>query len=397
MENSFDLCAGWLIDGTGEPAMRNILLRVVDGMISSIEDAGQLRCNAPTGPAGIDFSTSTIIPALVDSHVHLTMSGSTDPEIRKQQLSYSFEQNSPLMDLRIDKYLRFGILALRDGGDGAGHGLRYRKEQTESPPVFFKAAGAGFRANGRYGKLIAITPDQSSSLAECIQRHDPMADHIKIVNSGLNSLTEYGRQTAPQFSGRELDEAVRMAGHRGRKVMVHANGLLPVKESIHAGPASIEHGFFMGTENMEQMAERRIFWVPTAFSMKSIALNMPAHSIEAQIAARNFDHQLEQIRKARELGVRVILGTDSGGFGLHHAESFGQELKILIEAGFNLEQAIRCASVEACVLLGIEDELGPVKAGSPATFIVVPGPPSQLPDSLNAVHSIYIRGVKKGF
>ncbi len=394
MDESFILLAGWMIDGTGAPARGRVLVRVDHGLISSVEDAG---AGKPDGFAGCpvhDFSTCTLIPGLVDSHVHLTLSGTVDPKARSEQLAHSFEQNRGSMDRRMAKYRARGIVALRDGGDRAGHGLRYRVEcLSEDTRPRFRAAGAGWRAKERYGNLIA-RPVEGRSLAECIMRGDPSADHIKIVNSGLNSLTEFGRQTPPQFARDELGAAVAAATGRGMKTMIHSNGLLPVADAIEAGCSSIEHGFFMGPENLEKMAERRIFWVPTAYSMKAFLLHTPADRIEAQIAAKNLDHQLEQISMACEMGVPIAAGSDSGGYGLFHGETFIEELKLLMQAGFGIEQAVRSASLEGGCLLGLEGEIGPIKPGSPATFAVVHGRPSQFPDSLRSIRSVYIRGAK---
>jgi imidazolonepropionase-like amidohydrolase len=82
-------------------------------------------------------------------------------------------------------------------------------------------------------------------------------NNIKIVNSGLNSLIVFGRQTAPQFDSDELDATVKVAGQRGFKTMVHPNGKIPVQEALDAQCDSIEHGFFMGTMYMDQMAGSR--------------------------------------------------------------------------------------------------------------------------------------------
>ncbi len=394
MNDSVTLLAGWMIDGTGAPARRRVLVRVDNGTVSSVEDAGTDGTGGSVGAAVHDFSTCTLVPGLVDAHVHLTLSGTVDPQVRREQLGYSFERNRPLMERRLAKYRSYGIVALRDGGDKAGHGLRFRTEWL--PPDFrpqLRAAGTGWRAKDRYGNLIA-KPVEGHFLADFVRDGNPSADHVKIVNSGLNSLTEFGRQTPPQFARADLAAAVAAALNRGMKTMVHANGCLPVAGAVDAGCASVEHGFFMGRENMEKMVERGIFWVPTAASMKAFLRHTPPGRIEAQTAAKNLEHQLEQISAARNTGVSIAVGSDSGGYGLFHAETFIEELKLLVEAGFGIEEAVRSASVEGARLLGLESEIGQIVPGSPATFVVVSGPPSQLPDSLRNVRSLYIRGKK---
>ena len=112
--------------------------------------------------------------------------------------------------------------------------------------------GKAWRNHGRYGKLIGRTPRENETLANAIENdHNPI-DHVKIVNSGLNSLIKFGKETLPQFTLKEMKNALKSANHLGRKVMVHANGKLPVNIAIESGCQSIEHGFFMGKKNLKK-------------------------------------------------------------------------------------------------------------------------------------------------
>ncbi|MBW1806343.1 MAG: hypothetical protein JRJ06_08270, partial [Deltaproteobacteria bacterium] len=135
------------------------------------------------------------------------------------------------------------------------HILRYMKEYPAhgESPVIIRIAGRAWHAPGRYGRLIGRFPEHGESLSQSILRDHKGIDYIKIVQSGLNSLTRFGMESSPQFDQEEL-------------VMVHANGRLPVRSAIEAGCNSIEHGFFMGDENLAMMAEKRIVWVPTVFT-----------------------------------------------------------------------------------------------------------------------------------
>jgi imidazolonepropionase-like amidohydrolase len=399
MDATFDLFVGWLIDGTGAPARRDVVVRVEEGVIESVKHVsrGDLNMSLPVSVRELtDLSHCTLLPGLVDCHVHLTMSGTNDERVRRKQLSFTFEQARPLMDERIKKCLSYGIMALRDGGDSAGLASRYKSEWLPDLglPMHLKVAGRAWRAKGRYGRLIGRPPEDGCSLAECVAGQDQLTDHVKIVNSGLNSLTEFAKETAPQFSFEELDAAVRAARRGRRNTMVHANGKLPVGIAVEAGCDSIEHGFFMGAANMKRMADLQIFWAPTAYSMKAFSTHMPPESIEAETSARNLDHQLGQISRARDLGVPVVVGTDAGGFGLYHGRAFIEELKLIIEAGFSLEDAVRCASLDGARLLGLEKQIGQIKRGMDANFIAVPGPPSALPNALLQVERVYVRGVQ---
>ncbi len=381
--------AGWLIDGTGTPAQQDILIHVENGLISSVERANLSELQG-LGLTVEAYPTCTILPGLIDCHVHLSMSGKVDQRLRFRQLMNDFAQNSPLICQRIEKSLALGIMALRDGGDIGGHTLTYIRQNGPSG-VDVKCAGKGWRAPGRYGKIIGRIPQSGLTLAESIRANRDVIDHIKIINSGINSLNEFGRQTPPQFNRDELKAAFRDARELGLKAMVHANGKLPVQFGVEAGCDSIEHGFFMGEDNMKRMADRQVFWVPTAFTMKAMSTHMPGGSVQSVAASRMLEDQLEQMCRARELGVRLAAGTDAGSLGVRHGLALAEELKLMVEAGFSVEEAIGCATSQGARLLGLEHELGRLGRGMPANFIIVDGPPSGLPDSLGDVKAVYVR------
>jgi imidazolonepropionase-like amidohydrolase len=198
------------------------------------------------------------------------------------------------------------------------------------------------------------------------------SDHIKLIQSGLNSLTDFGKQTPPQFDSDTIRRIYAFARARGIGLMVHANGDAPVAAAIAGGCDSIEHGYFMGNDNLRKMADTQITWVPTAMPMKAYADYSPKSSIEYEVARRTLDHQLGQISKARGYGVPVALGTDSGSPGVEHGKSVSEELKLLKAAGYTLEEAVSCATLKGARLLKT-DLPGYLAVGTPATFIVVKG------------------------
>ncbi|MFO7665996.1 MAG: amidohydrolase family protein [Desulfobacterales bacterium] len=383
--------AGWLIDGTGGPVRKNISLQIQNGRITSII-AGSDSFDS-TKYETTDFGSSTILPCLVDSHVHLCMSGTNDPVVREKQPGAGFDETKVIISEHIRRHLSYGVLAVRDGGDRFAHALRYRNEYIDikKTPIDIRIAGRAWHRAGRYGGLIGRPLQDNHSLAEAINNDPEEKDHIKIVNSGLNSLKEFGKETLPQFGAEELSDVVKIALKSGRRVMVHANGKKPVAVALEAGCNSIEHGFFMGAENLKLMAEKKITWVPTACTMKAYSEHMKPGSREAVISRMNLNHQLEQISKARELGVSVALGTDSGSMGVHHGAAVVEELKLLITAGYSLPEAIRCASCNGARLLGIED-FGVISKDVAATFLVAKGDPSNLPDSLGTLDFICFKG-----
>ncbi|MFH0998252.1 MAG: amidohydrolase family protein [Pseudomonadota bacterium] len=402
LKNTF-IQAGWLIDGTGNPIQKNVLIHIQQHTIQSIKPAQNAACFKPS--SFLDLSEYTLLPRLVDCHVHLFMSGTDDIAARKRQLEAGYDDLKDDISEHIARHLSSGVGAVRDGGDGKGLVQQFQKacpgvSDGEKKPLILadlagrtgihvKVAGKAWHQCGRYGKLIGRSPAPGETLAEAISREACLPgytrpDHIKVVNSGVNSLLCFGKETLPQFSLEELTQAIGEAGRRQLNVMVHANGKTPVQIAIEAGCHSIEHGFFMGAENLARMRDSQTVWVPTAFTMRAYAAHLAPSSREADTSRRNLTHQMEQLRIARELGVPVALGTDAGSLGVHHGISVREELRILLEAGYTLPEAVQSATKTGAVLLGITD-MGTLGPGMTASWIAVKGSPSEIPDSLDHV------------
>ncbi len=391
--------AGYLVDGRGGEIQKNVWLRITNGRVDDILNSNSLEAHfqepgkrSTEGPEILDLSEHTILPGLIDSHIHLFMSGTGNTRTREKQLNAGYEQMKPTLSRHLKQLFANGVVAARDGGDYGGYAHRYRSESSELEPIpiHLRTAGKAWRKPGRYGKLIGRPPLPGESLAEAVSRTADGVDHVKVVNSGLNSLSEFGKETPPQFDSAELREGVRAAHVRGLKVMIHCNGTVPVQVAVEAGCDSIEHGFFMGADNLKRMADRGTAWVPTAVTMKAYSERLPSDSREAEIARRNFDHQAKQIRLARELGVTVTVGTDAGSLGVHHGIAVKQELKILTEAGYSVSEAIACATANGARLLNL-NELGTLQAGKAATWVAAKGNPQDLPDSLASIR-LFVSG-----
>ena len=406
--NAESILAGWVVDGSGGPAIENVLLTVSDGTITQIEEAipEKTRQQEVT-----DFSHCTLLPGLIDAHIHLFMSGTEDLDIRENQLTLRFEDVAGGIQKRLGDLIACGIVACRDGGDRHAYTLRYKRDHLNGNtfPIQLKVAGAAWHQRGRYGKMIGKSPQGSTSLGQSIYANNQFVDHIKIVNSGLNSLIRFGKETSPQFDVMELKEAVATGKRLGCKTMVHANGKKPVEIALKAGCHSIEHGFFMGADNLKRMADKQIFWVPTAMTMKAYRdtferrrinpetrnhfqnSSLPQINKMTRVASQNLEHQLEQIRQAKELGVTIVLGTDAGSIGVHHGKSVQEEVRLLVTAGLSVAEAIQCATLNGARLLDLNDQ-GVIAKGAVATFMAVRGSPQDLPDSLDRIVSLYIKG-----
>ena len=400
-KKSFHVLAGCFIDGTGVPLRRNVLIKIDAGRISWIKDVSM----SETWPVDtFDLCKYLVMPGFVDCHVHLFMSGSADRETRKKQLNFTCREAKNAISRHLCDHIKCGIVAVRDGGDYGGFVSIYKDDtaavkthkdcaqargdisrtSTGNQGVFTTAiqvynpenkivvssAGKAIHAKGRYGRFAGQAVLTEKDMLNAVMGDG--IDHVKIINSGLNSLKEFGKQTEPQFKEDVLKAAISAAHDRGLKVMVHANGTRPVKEAIKAGADSIEHGFFMGKENLQLMADEDVTWVPTAFTMRACMKTLNPGMRERDIARRNLEHQLEQIRLANTFGVTIAAGTDSGSIGVNHGSSLFEEIDIFMEAGLSMEKAVMCATWNGARLMGIEKRAGRLVTGMPAIFTAVP-------------------------
>jgi hypothetical protein len=162
------------------------------------------------------------------------MSGTLDDNIRTSQLNMDFEDAKPIIFHHLNQLFSCGVTGVRDAGDSRGHAMRYKIEchDEKTLPVSIRVSGKAWHNHGRYGKLIGRPPDKKTSLDSAVLDQDDCVDQVKIVNSGLNSLAEFGKETMPQFSLKAMRQAVYAAKKKGCSVMVHANGKLPVKIAI---------------------------------------------------------------------------------------------------------------------------------------------------------------------
>ena len=380
--------AGWLIDGSGGSIRRDVVLRLDQGKIVEIVDGENWR-----GPA-LDLSRATILPPLIDAHVHLWLSASADPEYRSKQCQATPEEILPQIRRNLDYCLAHGVLVVRDLGDRHGLAWAEAKRLGErpggDPPVKIIASGPGWHREGRYGTLFARAPETGETLAAACQRLDDGAPWLKIFASGANSLKVFGQAATPQFRVEEMRAAVTWAHDQRKKVAAHANGEEAVRLALEAGCDSIEHGYFMGEANLLRMAATGVVWAPTLIPMRALADYPGLPAAERAVAAKNLAHQIEQVKLGRSLGVRIVCGTDAGCPGVICGDAMREELALLMKAGLTLAEAVRGASKETAALLDLPGFA--LTPGEDADFLVVRASPAQLPRKLFFLDAIYRRG-----
>jgi len=394
--SAYYIKAGWLFDGSGTLPLKNPIIAIEDGIIKKIlpENDAETSALILTDHDFYNFSDYIVMPAFIDSHVHLVMSGTDNPDVRKKQLNYKYEEAFSAIYGHIKSHHENGIIAVRDGGDYGGFSLKFacsEKSLTDKIPITVRSPGKAWMHEGCYGKLIGRPPGKGETLAEAILKDSSPSDYIKIVNSGVNSLVEFGRLSPAQFTYDELKEAVIASG--SKSVMVHANSPAPVLSAITAGATSIEHGFFAGDEALGTMAEYGVVWVPTCVTMDAYGKIMDKADSRSYIAVKNLEHQLMQIMKAYKYGVTIAAGTDAGSIGVNHGASLSREIELFIEAGVPISIAIRYASLEGAKLLGIDSSYGSIERNKSASLIGVKSSLSGLAGKISSAKFIVIKGV----
>ena len=380
------LRAGWLLDGRGGPAATDQVIFISQGRIQSIQP---YHPSLSLGPDLVEWPQATILPALMDAHVHLALSGTLDAARRQSQRRQDATQTKHHVETHLQDHLRHGIAAVRDAGDRLGQVCRVRSGQSSRLHV--AATCWAWHAPGRYGTLIGRTPARGETLAQAVARNADNLDHIKLLQSGINSLDHFGRPTAPQFSRDELAAVQQIARTRGLPVMVHANGVEPVRLALAAGCDSIEHGYCMGPDNLQYMADHQVFWVPTAVPMAALTAEGAVAPHQADVARRTLEHQLQQIATALRMGVPMALGTDAGSLGVAHGAAVQRELALLLEAGLSLGEAVQCATGHPARLMGLKQR-GVIQPGWRADLIVVSAGPDQLVQHLENIAASCIEG-----
>ncbi len=389
MQADAQITAGWLIDGSERPPGKDVIIKIKNGIISEI--ASKESNNKPSlpGQKSYDLSSCTILPCLIDSHVHLAWSGS-DSSYRKNQFNCDFTSAKQIIEDNIERHFSRGVIAVRDAGDKNGHTLKYKNYHSSSK-IHISSPGYGLHKPGRYGSIIGRAIKNRDDIIDVINNTKGI-DHIKIINSGINSLTEFRKEMQPQFEISELEFIIQTAKNMNLPVMVHANGETPVREAIAAGCSSIEHGFYMGNDNLKRMAEKNIYWTPTAVTMQALSGHYPAESIESQTTMKILEHQIGQIYSAKKYGVKLTTGTDSGSLGVEHGNSLTDELALLTKAGYSVSEAVQCSTQNASSLLNSR-WAGAIVPGKKANIIAFQGTPDMLIEGLNSIKHRFIDGI----
>lgn len=375
----------WLLDGSGGPVQSNVVVEVDGERIARIGPA-----DAVAVAGDLYYARSTCIPLLMDAHVHLAFSGQADPILRRQQLTYDAAKVAEVAGRHLEDHWRCGIAAVRDAGDRQG-AVRRAVNNRRPQLVTARTTSCAWHANGRYGAQLGRAVPDAVDLSQAVETCLAESDHVKIIQSGINSLDRFGHSGLPQFAARQLAEAVGLAHAQDKPVMVHANGEAAVQSAVEAGCESIEHGYFMGRDNLRRMRDRDCIWVPTLVPIAVLAGLEELTPGQREVARRTMEHQLEQVAFARTIGVKIALGTDAGSVGVLHGEAVQKELVLLVEAGLSISEAVQCGAEVNARLLQLAHR-GIIAADRRADFMIVSGSPDDFLQKGLAPAALWLAG-----
>ena len=379
--------AGRLIDGASDSAITEMTVRVDGSQIKAIESG-----YVAAGPddAVIDLKNHTVMPGLMDMHVHLASQYTEDSRLNR------FITNEADYAIDAVKYakrtLEAGFTVVRNLGDAFNVTIALRKaiEAGDVPgPRVFSAgkslATTGGHADPTNGWASHIAGDPGPRLGvvngvddvrkAVRQRYKDGADWIKITaTGGVLSVAKSGEN--PQFTDEELVALIDTAADYGLRVAAHAHGTEGMKRAVIAGVASIEHGTFMDQEVMQLMKKKGTYYVPTILAGAWVGeksridgffpdLVRPKAAAIGPVIKSTF-------AEAYKAGVPIVFGTDSGVSA--HGDN-AQEFALMVEGGMPPMEAIQSATSVPAKFLGIDDTHGTLAANKQADIVAVPGNP----------------------
>ena len=379
--------AGRLIDGESAAAVNEVTLRVAGSTITAIEDG----YTAPgADDTVIDMTDQTVMPGLMDMHVHLTGQYSARSNLNRFTLNeadYAFDSA-----MYAKRTLEAGFTVVRNLGDGFNVTVALRKAidagDVPGPRIFTAAKGVsstgghGDPTNG-WAAHFGADPTPKDGVVNSVddarravrQRYKDGADWIKITaTGGVLSVAKSGQN--PQFTIEELTAIIDTAKDYGLRVAAHAHGTEGMRRAVVAGVASIEHGTYMTDDVMKLMKKHGTYYVPTVMAGNWVAEKAKIDGFFPELVrpkAAAIGPLIEDtFSRAYKSGVKIVFGTDTGVSP--HGDN-AQEFALMVKGGMPPMEAIQSATSVAADFLEIGDTHGRLEVGKQADIIAVPGNP----------------------
>jgi imidazolonepropionase-like amidohydrolase len=334
-----------------------------------------------------DYPGSTIMPGLIDSHVHLAFDGGPNPAARMR--AETDEQQLMLMLHSARELLGVGVTTARDLGargylavavrDAIAAGL------ARGPRLV--VAASPITVTGGHCWFMGGEADSEDDLRRLVRTHHKHgADLIKVMSTG-GFMTTGSAPWYAQFTSAQLAVIVEEAARVDKPVAAHAHGIEGIRRAVEAGVTTIEHCSFVTETNERQfseplaakIAERGMFVCPTISGAAPYIAELAGIEVGAHV------------KPLHEMGVRIIAGTDAGVDNNPHHQYVGG-LEHLVTLGFQPAQVLAMATTEAAAALGLGAITGRLAPGYEADLIVVRGDPQADIAALRELHRVVGRG-----
>jgi len=394
--------AGLLVDGTDDRPLTDARLVVEDGRVAAV--GARESVAAPDGADHRSFPEATVVPGLVDAHLHLSGARTMDPT---DWVTESTELGAARATADLRSLLSAGFTTVRDVGSGTGLALRAAVEQGTIPGPRVFTSGRAISQTGGHGDSHFLPHEWvedgggistlADGPAECRKtarkRVRDGVDLLKIMTTG-GVLSEKDAPDQSQFTDEEIAAMVEEAHRVGVPVASHAQGAAGIKAALRNGVDTIEHGFYLDSEGIDLFHDTGAVFVPTLSIMHRIVTEGDAHGVPEyglQKAREARAAHFEAVERAYDAGVPIAVGTDFIGPDLiPHGEN-ALELELLVEeCGLDPLDALRGATGVAARTLP-DDDVGTLEPGSHADLVVLEGDPTT---DIGAVREV--RTVLKG-
>jgi imidazolonepropionase-like amidohydrolase len=342
------------------------------------------RVSHPADAKTLDLGDTTLLPGLIDAHVHLFLHPGAED---LQTVEESVPQRTIIAVLAARADLLAGFTAERDmGTEGAGSAdtaVRNAIDGGRIPGPRMRVSGNAVDILGGHEDANRFNPEQhvlsnatyANSADEIVavmrRQYKEGADFTKIYETGKDSLRDGKFSTPYQYTEAQLHAAVQEAARVGKKVAVHATGEPGALYAAQAGVASIDHAEQLDQETMRLMRERKIFAVPT-FTISEYFADHAASAADGERLSKMLDLHVQEFRKQLVAGVPMAVGSDVGPFP-HGTQA--REFVLMVKYGMQPLAVLQADLLNGAKLLGWEGQIGKLLPGYFADVIAVPGDP----------------------
>ncbi len=386
-------------DATSGPTGPAVIL-IEDGRIKEISKGS---ANPFQADSVIDLSGKTVVPGLIDLHVHLT--GDPGGDFRDEAVDP--DEWGVVMGVKNAALtVKAGFTTVREAGSAQNTGFVLRRGTAKGKIVGPRivAAGPALSIVGGHGDVTGFRKDVLASLdggytctgplecAEKVRKASKLgADVIKITATG-GVLSQQGRGLEAHFTDAEMKSIADTAHSLGLKVMAHAHGARGIEAAAAAGIDTIDHGTFADEAALKVMKAKGTVLVPTLMALEGVRarLGKNIYTPTVEVKARQaIEAAGRQVTRAKAIGVTVAFGTDAGVF--EHGSN-GGEFALMVKAGMTPTEALASATTVAAKALGMESEIGKIAVGYSADMVAVAENPLTNIRTLEKPEWVMVRG-----